>query len=95
MKYIKRFSPDEQHEVKYKIGDYVYLEESDWMVKPFVKITDHWWNDEANMDDYFGDAIWDGYNRTGVNDITICDNDIERKMTPEEIEQFELEKIST
>jgi hypothetical protein len=63
MKYIKLFEdiPDAKYlpEVKYKIGDYVLLWDSDWMVKPTVKILDHWWNDEANMDDYEAEAIWD------------------------------------
>jgi len=89
MKYIKTFE-DSQSEVKYKIGDYVILSESDWMVKPFVKILDHWWNDEANMDDYEAEAILD--EDSGIGKVIICDDDIERKMTPEEIEKFELEK---
>jgi len=101
MKHLKAFESFEENKIyiyqdyrseKYKVDDYVYMEESDWTIEPVVKILDHWWNDEANMDDYEVEAVEEESGK--LTTTTIGYYDIKRKCTQKEIEEFELQKIA-
>ena len=96
MKYIKLFEEDKRKS-EYKTGDYVYIEQSDWMIEPVVKIDDFWWFDESNSYDYRVESFikdeYEGGYYSGFQYTTIGEGDIIRKCTKEEIENFELRKL--
>lgn len=89
MKYIKVF----EEMGKYNIGDYVHLENDEsWLIYPDVRIIDRHSNkksrhhDEELFDDYYIESQMKMDNRN----FWIGIDDIERRSTLEEIENYKL-----
>ena len=85
MKYIKKY---EWFEYKYKIGDYVYVSGYS-NFEPYAKILKV--NKETSSGWDYRIRAWSIDYKKMVDYFYIDEIDIERKLTPEEIEEFEIQ----
>ena len=88
MKYIKTF---EKLESEYKVGDYILLKEdkdNPWRIYRNVKIIDERDIKRGTMSSYQVETFY--LKSEEIVNFWISDEDIERKLTPKEIEDLEM-----
>ena len=74
----------------YKIGDYVLLKGSKWRVDLEVYIYDLFYDEDENRFKYHVEGVFRNNNEKTV--FWVEDSEIERKMTPEEIENYKIKQ---